>query len=89
MTREQVSEDQKVCPRGGRHMSEPHRLACPACNPNPRPPMPAEEVDLLFKEIDELRAFIRRVAEFDDYTHDDVDEVKILHELQHEALQLL
>ena len=79
--------DQKAC-RG--HMSEMHRLACPVCNPKPaRPPMPAEEVDMLLKEIDELKTFVRRVAQYDDYTHDDVDEVKILHALQREAQQIL
>lgn len=33
--------------------------------------------------------FVRRIAEYDDYTHDDVDEVQILHALQHEAQQIL
>ena len=58
-------------------------------DPKLLPPLPAEEAQMLLKEIDELKAFIRRIAEYDDYTHDDVDEVKILHDLQREALQLL
>lgn len=36
-----------------------------------------------------LLDFVRRVAEYSDYTHDDVDEGKILHELQREAARLL
>lgn len=40
-------------------------------------------------EIQKLERFVRRVAEFDDYTHDDVDEAKILHDLQREAQGLL
>lgn len=36
-----------------------------------------------------LREFVIRVAEFSDYTHDEVDEKTILHELQREAQNLL
>lgn len=54
-----------------------------------RPPMPPDAADMLLKEIDELKTFVRRVAEYDDYTHDDVDETKILHDLQREAQQIL
>ena len=68
-----------------------HSGSSPSTDGYPKllPPLPAEEAQMLLKEIDELKAFIRRIAEYDDYTHDDVDEVKILHDLQREALQLL
>lgn len=39
--------------------------------------------------LERLREFVRRVADFDDYTHDEVDESKILHDLQRAAQELI
>jgi hypothetical protein len=49
----------------------------------------AEAIARAFNAHDELLAFAIRVAEFGDYTHDEVDEKKILHELQCAAAALV
>lgn len=48
-----------------------------------------EDIIKLRDENLRLLRFVERVACYDDYTHDDVNEVAILHELQVEARKLL
>jgi hypothetical protein len=44
--------------------------------------------DVPLTRLEQLERFVDRIAEYFDYTHDDVDEVKILHELQGAATRL-
>lgn len=48
-----------------------------------------ETMTMAAEQLERLKAFVVRVAEFSDYTHDDVSEAMILHELQRDAQTIL